>query len=152
MRPMSSVFVHVKTLHEGQSFVSSQSFEVHNCLVLSLVQGLFDMIFANQPTLSLVSNGGECILLHKESFNEIASDQYKKMLHQTQIPYPTDIDFRTAYQNHAVWTRLTKQIYVDTYQQLVRERSQHRPYSTRKNDSSYRRTKTCGHIRTLKRN
>ncbi|CAF1584923.1 unnamed protein product, partial [Adineta steineri] len=58
--PDKMIYVHVKTLNETQYF------------------GVADMLFPNQPCLTLISNECECLLLLKSSFVRIAPDQYKQ--------------------------------------------------------------------------
>ena len=73
------------------------------------------MIFPNQPILTIVSNGCECVLLHKALFMEIASEPYKQNLRRTEIPFPPDVAFYKTFNSNKIWQRLTKKVYIDAY-------------------------------------
>lgn len=103
--PDKLTYVHVKTLHEGQQF------------------GIIDLLFPNQPELTLVGNECECILLNKSLFLQMASDQYKQHIRRTEIPFPNDSVFYKTYHSNEVWKRFSKQVYLDAYSRV----NQHHP-------------------------
>ncbi|CAF2386113.1 unnamed protein product [Rotaria sp. Silwood2] len=105
--PNSMIYVHVKTLNEGQHF------------------GLADMLFPNQPTLTLVSNQCECLLLNKSSFIHLASDQYKQSVRRSEIPFPSDAAFYKTYHTNEIWKRFTKQVYIDAFGRMIQQHPQH---------------------------
>ena len=131
------VYIHVKTLHEGQHFVNDFSLALISLDLFVFRQGIADMLFPNQPVLTLVSNGCECILLHKASFIEIASDQYKQNLRRTEIPFPSDASFYKNYNSNEVWRRLSRQIYLDAYQRVKPEKYDHKRRSATKHEPSH---------------
>ena len=104
------------------------------------------MIFPNQPVLTLISNGCECILLHKASFVEIASDQYKQNLRRTEVPFPSDANFYKTYHSNEVWKRLSRQVYLDAYQRVKPEKYQTRRRSTTKHEPHYQRSILMGPV------
>ena len=88
----------------------------------SSFQGLTDMLFPNQPALTLVSNDCECLLLRKSSFVRIASDQYKQNIRRSEVPYPSDHVFYKSYHTHEVWKRYSENIYRDVCQRISSRR------------------------------
>ncbi|CAF4538264.1 unnamed protein product [Rotaria sp. Silwood1] len=117
--PNSMIYVHVKTLNEGQHF------------------GLADMLFPNQPILTLVSNECECLLLNKSSFIHLASDQYKQSVRRSEIPFPGDADFYKTYHNNEIWKRFTKQVYIDAFGRMIQQHPQHIKRSTNINERKH---------------
>ena len=45
-------------------------------------QGLASQVYSNQPCLSLVSNGADCLLMSKQFFFRHGSDKVINALHQ----------------------------------------------------------------------
>ena len=41
-----------------------------------ILQGLSDLFFEDQPSMTLVSNGAECISIHKKLFEDYASHAF----------------------------------------------------------------------------
>lgn len=76
------------------------------------------MLFPNQPALTIISNECECFLLDKTSFQQLASDQYKKIVRRTETPFPTDNVFDEKYHKNELWKRYSKRTYVDTIERL----------------------------------
>ena len=101
-------------------------------VVRDSLQGLCDVIFPDQPVLTVISNECECILLHKASFIHLASDQYKQDIRRSEVPYPSEAEFRTIYQNNERWRQFTKQIYLDALHNVERESPRR---SLRRNDT-----------------
>ena len=48
----------------------------HSPIALCRCQGLSDLFFDNQPSMTLVSNGAECISISKKLFMEHASHAF----------------------------------------------------------------------------
>ena len=125
------IYVHIRTINQSQYFVSDRS------NALSLIddgipaQGLADILFPNQPALTLISNDCECLLLRKSSFVRIASDQYKQNIRRTEIPFPADAVFYQSYHINQVWQRYSKQVYKDACERI----SQRHPRPARNNDA-----------------
>ncbi|CAF3722133.1 unnamed protein product [Adineta steineri] len=101
--PDKMIYVHVKTLNETQYF------------------GVADMLFPNQPCLTLISNECECLLLLKSSFVRIAPDQYKQNIRRAEIPLPTDAIFYQSYHANEVWKRYSKKIYKKTHKKILEQ-------------------------------
>ncbi|CAF4595328.1 unnamed protein product, partial [Rotaria magnacalcarata] len=97
INPDAMFYVHVKTINEGQHF------------------GLTDLLFPNQPVLTLVSNECECILLNKSSFMHLASDPFKQSMRRSEIPFPSDTAFYKTYHTNELWKRFSKQAYLDAF-------------------------------------
>ncbi|UJR36299.1 hypothetical protein I4U23_029028 [Adineta vaga] len=100
IHPDRRTYVHVKTLNEGQHF------------------GVTDMLFPNQPALTIVSNECECFLLEKSCFTQLASEQYKKAVRRTETPFPNDTDFDNKYHKKELWKRYSKTLYTKTVDRI----------------------------------
>ncbi|XP_068761592.1 uncharacterized protein [Montipora capricornis] len=79
------MFVQVALLQKGDSF------------------GVSSMIFDEQPSLSLVSNGAECIMISKKFFLAHCSDEIKRRLLITETPYPNDESLQKSLQDKVNW-------------------------------------------------
>ncbi|CAF1570945.1 unnamed protein product, partial [Didymodactylos carnosus] len=83
-----------------------------------LTPGLSDMLFTDQPALTIISNDCECILLLKSSFIRIAPDAYKEMIRRHEIPFPTENDFYKCYHSNEIWKRYAKDVYNDAFKRM----------------------------------
>ncbi|XP_071960143.1 uncharacterized protein [Antedon mediterranea] len=79
------VFIEVQKLHKGCVF------------------GLSSDLFGNQPTLSLVSDGAECLVLSKQFFLENATDFQIHEIRVAGVPYPTDEELQVNLERHEAW-------------------------------------------------
>jgi hypothetical protein len=85
---------------------------------------LTDILFPNQPALTLISNECECLLLRKSSFVRLANDQYKQNIRRTEIPYPADSVFYKSYHTNEVWKRYSKDVYENAYERMKQQHPQ----------------------------
>nr|XP_009858722.2 uncharacterized protein LOC104265749 isoform X1 [Ciona intestinalis] len=91
---------------------------VVHLIVRKLTKGgsfaLESILYTDQPQLSLVSNGAECLMLNKKLFLENSSEYCLDWLRQKEYPYPTDEELKGQYWRLRAWkayqTRLLKQI------------------------------------------
>ncbi|XP_033096644.1 uncharacterized protein LOC117100910 [Anneissia japonica] len=79
------VFVEVQKLQKGGIF------------------GLTNDLFGNQPNLSLVSDGAECLVLSKQFFLDNASDFQIHTIRIAGVPYPTDQEMQVNLERHEAW-------------------------------------------------
>lgn len=93
------MFVQVALLQKGDSF------------------GVSSMVFDEQPSLSLVSNGAECIMISKKFFLTHCSDAMKRRLLVTETPYPNDESLQKSLQDKVNWDAYRRK----TLKTLVRE-------------------------------
>ncbi|XP_064632602.1 uncharacterized protein LOC135490947 [Lineus longissimus] len=95
-------FVHVRTLTKGSVF------------------GLETLVFDNQPSMCLVSNGSECILLNKKFYREHCPPELFRGLRTQISPYPSDAELKNS-----LLTRLNWDTYKDATlsEVLARRRS-----------------------------
>jgi len=75
------------------------------------------MIFDEQPSLSLVSNGAECIMISKKFFMNHCSDENKRRLFVTEIPFPNDETLQKSLQDKVNWDAYRRK----TLKTLVRQ-------------------------------
>lgn len=61
---LKQVYVNVRKLEKGGSF------------------GLDPVLFNDQPTLALISNGAECLMLHKKFYLDNMTDEVLKKLRE----------------------------------------------------------------------
>ncbi|XP_070557882.1 cGMP-dependent protein kinase-like [Ptychodera flava] len=83
-------------------------------LVKGAVFGLAEMLFENQPSLSLVSNGAECIVISKKFFMEHANEDLMTRLRMEERPYITDEEMQN---------NLEKQLNWDVYRKMTMRRA-----------------------------
>ncbi|CAM4871450.1 unnamed protein product [Rotaria socialis] len=119
INPDAMFYVHVKTINEGQHF------------------GLTDMLFPNQPVLTLVSNECECILLNKSSFIHLASDPFKQSMRRSEIPFPNDTAFYKTYHTNELWKRFSKQVYLDAFGRINQQHPKNIKHSSNINERKH---------------
>ncbi|CAF1061096.1 unnamed protein product [Adineta ricciae] len=105
IHPDKRLYVHVKTLNEGQHF------------------GVTDLLFPNQPALTVVSNECECFLLDKNCFTQLSSDQYKKAVRRAETPFPNDTEFDEKYHHQQLWKRYSERTYKKTVDRIAQRQS-----------------------------
>lgn len=76
--------------------------------------GFQDILFDNQPSMQLISNGCECILISKEFFIENSTIDYFKTLRKMISPFPELKDLEINYIKHMHWKRFSDMILFDT--------------------------------------
>ncbi|CAH3013636.1 unnamed protein product [Porites evermanni] len=79
--------------------------------------GVSSMVFDEQPSLSLVSNGAECIMISKKFFLSHCSDAIKRRLLVTETPYPNDDLLQKSLQDKVNWDAYRRK----TIKTLIRE-------------------------------
>ena len=72
--------------------------------------GLADLLFDKQPSLILVSNSCECILISKEFYVQNSSIEYLKRLKKNQAPYPKIDEIVSNYKNYLKWKGYSKKV------------------------------------------
>ena len=89
-------YLHLQTLHHGDYY------------------GLNDILFDNQPSMQIISNGCECLLISKEYFIQNSSYDYLKDLKKQVVSYPSLQEIRTQYIKHMKWKNSSKNILYDS--------------------------------------
>ncbi|XP_035676122.1 cyclic nucleotide-binding domain-containing protein 2-like [Branchiostoma floridae] len=67
------------------------------------VFGLVDMVFDNQPSLILVSDGAEVLTLSKKFFLDNAPVQVINKMKEDENPYPSEQEMQRSLQKHVNW-------------------------------------------------
>ncbi|XP_071501662.1 uncharacterized protein [Diadema antillarum] len=67
------------------------------------VFGVNNIVFPDQPSLSLVSNGAECIMIKKQFYLEHATEDTLSLLRKNEFPYPTEEQLQEKLQKHMNW-------------------------------------------------
>ncbi|XP_078692013.1 uncharacterized protein LOC144922229 [Branchiostoma floridae x Branchiostoma belcheri] len=80
-----SVFVTVKTLGKGAVF------------------GLSDFLFDEQPSLILVSNGAECVMISKKLYRRHANDELLRRLRTQIYPFPSEQELQQNLRDYVDW-------------------------------------------------
>ncbi|XP_019614780.1 PREDICTED: uncharacterized protein LOC109462662 [Branchiostoma belcheri] len=99
-----SVFVTVKTLGKGAVF------------------GLSDFLFDEQPSLILVSNGAECVMISKKLYRRHANDELLRRLRTQIYPFPSEQELQQNLRDYVDWEAYR----TDTYGGLVRSAQRRR--------------------------
>ncbi len=73
------------------------------------VFGLQDILFDSQPSMQVISNGCECILIPKELFIQNSRLDYLKHLRKTISPYPKLTEIQMSYLKQLEWKNVTKE-------------------------------------------
>lgn len=104
------VFIKIRTLDSGQMF------------------GLAHVLYGaeEQPDLSLVSNGAECLLVSKRFFIHSASDFCLGQLRRSVTPYPSELIMQRRLQQQQEWERSRRRVLRETLDQIGAIRSQKR--------------------------
>ncbi|KAK7112636.1 hypothetical protein V1264_012064 [Littorina saxatilis] len=87
------MFVLVQVLERGQYF------------------GVSQMFFPDQPSMCLVSNGAELIVLSKKLFLGKANDACMRHARQTECPFPTDGALQSGLQDCVNWEAYRARVY-----------------------------------------
>ena len=64
----------------------------------------------NQTSVSLISNGAECIMLSKRFFTEYANENTKRRMRQKVRPYPTEHALQENLQIKVDWDVYKKRL------------------------------------------
>ncbi|XP_033736510.1 cyclic nucleotide-binding domain-containing protein 2-like [Pecten maximus] len=75
--------------------------------------GLQSLLYKQLPSLSLVSNGAECILLSKQFFRDHMDDDLKRRLVYRVPPYPSNSHVRDAVEDKLHWDIYKHQVLHD---------------------------------------
>ncbi|XP_067672028.1 uncharacterized protein [Haliotis asinina] len=100
---LNPMFILVQVLERGQYF------------------GVSNMIYPEQPSLSLVSNGAECIVLSKKFFQERSSDANMRHVRHTECPFPDEAELQKNLKDYVNWEAHRAKI----YRRLVRQKQKH---------------------------
>nr|XP_039263995.1 uncharacterized protein LOC120339850 [Styela clava] len=106
-RKLKKVYVNIRKLTRGNSF------------------GLGSVLFNEQPSLALISNGAECLVLNKKFYLDNMSDESLKNLRDTEHPYPSESDLHESYWRLISWKAFQR----GTVQRLHLHRAKVRHYS-----------------------
>lgn len=87
------VFIVVQVLEKGQYF------------------GISNLIYQDQPSMSVISNGAECIMISKKFFMEKKTDATMRSIYQSESPFPNDETLQRQLQEYVNWQSQRKRIY-----------------------------------------
>ncbi|CAC5424064.1 unnamed protein product [Mytilus coruscus] len=76
--------------------------------------GLQSLLFDDMPSLSLVSNGAECVLISKQFLKENMDTETKRRLQSKIAPYPNLVQIRNAVDDKLAWKLYRDQVLFDT--------------------------------------
>ncbi|XP_070579571.1 cyclic nucleotide-binding domain-containing protein 2-like isoform X2 [Ptychodera flava] len=71
--------------------------------------GLAPLVFFDQPSLSLVSNGAECIMIRKKFYMEHTTEDIRRRLRRQVQPYPSDEELQNSLQDYMNWAEYKDQ-------------------------------------------
>ncbi|CAL1530709.1 unnamed protein product [Lymnaea stagnalis] len=104
---LDPMFIEVQVLERGQYF------------------GITPLLFHDEPCLSVVSNGAECLVVSKKHFMAWANDKCLRYLRQTESPYPRDIELSRKLQEAINWRAHRAEVY-QMLERGIRERQARR--------------------------
>ncbi|KAF6032151.1 hypothetical protein EB796_009546 [Bugula neritina] len=81
--------------------------------------GLSSTVFENQPSVSLISNGADCLLLSKQFFFKHCSEKMLTQLKEKEFPYPTEEQLQMKLTAHLKWIRFKSQYYAENVQRVM---------------------------------
>ncbi|XP_076814945.1 uncharacterized protein LOC143461071 [Clavelina lepadiformis] len=67
------------------------------------VFGICPVLYADQPSLALVSNGAECLMLNKKFYLDNATEDCMKFLRDVEYPYPSDEELLEQHSRLVTW-------------------------------------------------
>ncbi|PVD38550.1 hypothetical protein C0Q70_01166 [Pomacea canaliculata] len=90
---LNPTFILVQVLERGQYF------------------GLSQVVYPDQPSVCLVSNGAECVVLSKRFFLDHASDTCVRQAKQSECPYPSEDMLQSQLQDYVNWEAHRARVY-----------------------------------------
>ncbi|CAH1273854.1 CNBD2 [Branchiostoma lanceolatum] len=106
-----SVFVTVKTLGKGAVF------------------GLSDFLFDEQPSLILVSNGAECVMISKKLYRRHANDELLRKLRTQIYPFPSEQELQQNLRDYVDWEAYRNNTYSGLVRSAQRRREKKQQYT-----------------------
>lgn len=82
--------------------------------------GLADLLFDAQPSMQLISNGCECILLPKDVFIQNSNIDHLKELRKSEPPYPKLDQMQNDYKSQAKWKKFRKSLIRDKLRKEIK--------------------------------
>ncbi|CAH1784075.1 unnamed protein product [Owenia fusiformis] len=101
------MFVQVQTLTKGSAF------------------GLRHVIFEEQPSFCLVSNGAECIMLNRKFFKDNCPQQLWRRLRLNLPPYPSEDDLKLCLDTRLNWDVFKEITVKQTLQEIHESKTRH---------------------------
>ncbi|XP_076461039.1 uncharacterized protein LOC143293722 [Babylonia areolata] len=90
---LNPMFVLVQVLEKGQYF------------------GVSQLVYPDQPSLSLVSNGAEVVILSKKLFLDHASEACIRHIRRTECPFPAEDTLQNNLQDYVNWEAHRARVY-----------------------------------------
>lgn len=87
-------------------------------LIKGDVWGIADLMLDNQPSLIILSNGADCVLISKSFYKQHCSEKLQRQLKQDICPYPSDDDLQDSLQLNVDWNEHRRCELVDTVQRV----------------------------------
>ncbi|KAK3090499.1 hypothetical protein FSP39_012319 [Pinctada imbricata] len=106
------MFILVQVLEKGQYF------------------GIANMIYPDQPSVSVISNGAECIMISKKFFMEKKTETTMRNIHHYESPFPSDEAFQKQLQSYVNWEGTRKKIYQRLVGQFLEKTEKRRQFVT----------------------
>ncbi|KAL8560972.1 hypothetical protein ACOMHN_061186 [Nucella lapillus] len=97
----AAMFVNIQTLTKGMVF------------------GLSDLFCENQPSMTLVSNGAECVSISKKLFLEHASHAFLTRIREDIYPYPSEEALQENLESQVVWDFHRRQVVTHVMQDIA---------------------------------
>ncbi|KAH9495435.1 hypothetical protein Btru_015100 [Bulinus truncatus] len=107
---LDPVFIQVQVLERGQYF------------------GIVQLVSFDEPSLSVVSNGAECLVISKKLFKTWASEKCWRHLRQTEFSYPSDEELAKKLKEVLEWQKSSSAIYQEIQSGIQTRKSKQKQF------------------------
>ncbi|RUS72699.1 hypothetical protein EGW08_019535, partial [Elysia chlorotica] len=90
--------------------------------------GLAPILFQDQSSLSVVSNGAECLVISKKLFLQWATEKCLRYLRQTESPYPSEQELHRKLQEVVNWQANRSLVYHRLAHQIAERKARRKQF------------------------
>ncbi|KAK3760581.1 hypothetical protein RRG08_022863 [Elysia crispata] len=90
--------------------------------------GLAPILFQDQSSLSVVSNGAECLVISKKLFLQWATEKCLRYLRQTESPFPSEQELSRKLQEVVNWQANRSVVYHRLAQQIAERKARRKQF------------------------
>ncbi|XP_077979880.1 uncharacterized protein LOC144435182 [Glandiceps talaboti] len=113
-RTLASDLDNAKRPQELTEADKNPEFVVLQTLEKGGIFGLAPLVFFDQPSLSLVSNGAECIMMRKKFYMDYTTEDIRRHLRRHVQPYPSNDELQKSLQDYMNWGEFKYQTLTST--------------------------------------
>ncbi|GFN96344.1 cyclic nucleotide-binding domain-containing protein 2-like [Plakobranchus ocellatus] len=90
--------------------------------------GLAPILFPDQSSLSVISNGAECLVISKKLFLQWATEECLRFLRQTESPYPSERELNRKLQEVVNWQANRAVVYQNLASQIAQRKARRKQF------------------------